>query len=163
MIDFRHAGPDDLSVVADLLYEVEAFYGAAEMVPRGAWEEQIALVLRGPSPVARVLLAVGDGETFGFASYAFLWPAVGASTSLFVKELYIREAHRGRGVGTVLMAELSAIALDAGNSRLEWTTDADNTAAHAFYARFGVPRASGKVMYRAEKAKLVQLSQRTIG
>ncbi|GAA3348805.1 GNAT family N-acetyltransferase [Amorphoplanes nipponensis] len=162
MIAFRPAGPEDLSVVADLLYEVEAFYGTVEMVPRHVWQAQIALVLRSPSPPARVLLAVDDAEVVGFASYTFLWPAVGVSTSLFVKELYVREPHRGHGVGTALMAELSAIALEAGSSRLEWTTDADNTAAQAFYAKLDAPQASGKVMYRATSADLVRLSQRKI-
>jgi len=37
-----------------------------------------------------------------------------------------------------------------GCSRVEWTTDAGNTAARAFYARLGLPELPSKVFYRAE-------------
>jgi ribosomal protein S18 acetylase RimI-like enzyme len=157
MINFRHAEQDDLSAVVDLLYEVEAFYGAVELPPREAWAQQVARVLFGAWPAARVLLA-GDDRPLGFASYSFLWPAAGVSSSLFVKELYVRKAHRGRGVGAGLMAELSSIAVEAGCSRMEWTTDADNHAAQAFYARLDSTPTANKVLYRVEGAGLLRLA-----
>ena len=48
------------------------------------------------------------------------------------------------------MAALAEIALAAGCSRLEWTTDRDNHGAQAFYQRLGVPPRESKVFYRAE-------------
>ncbi len=35
-------------------------------------------------------------------------------------------------------------------SRVEWTTDHDNTGAQAFYARLGTPVHTTKIFYRAE-------------
>jgi ribosomal protein S18 acetylase RimI-like enzyme len=159
VITLRHADISDLSVVADLLYDVERFYGTVDFPPRQQWEQQIESLLFTDAPAARVLLAIRNGEPQGFASYSFLWPAAGVSKSLYLKELYVRESQRRRGIGAHLMSRLCAIAVESGSSRLEWTTDTDNSEAQKFYGKLGVSRASAKVMYRAEGDVLVRLSR----
>lgn len=159
MITYRHAEPSDLPAIADLLYEVEAFYGATDLPPREPWEQQIASLLFSSAPAAHVLLAVDADGPQAFASYSFLWPAAGVTKSLYLKELYVRETHRGRGLGTGLMAQLYTIAQQTGSSRLEWATDTDNTDAQAFYDKLGATPTSGKIMYRAERDDLVRFSR----
>ncbi|WP_460793079.1 GNAT family N-acetyltransferase [Micromonospora sonneratiae] len=67
-----------------------------------------------------------DNETAaGLASYTFLWPAVGLTRSLYLKEPYVSKTHRRRGIGTLLMSILATIAAENRCSRLEWTTDTD--------------------------------------
>ncbi|MGW0825204.1 N-acetyltransferase family protein [Streptomyces sp. NPDC002845] len=61
----------------------------------------------------------------------------------------MREQYRRRGVGTQLLDTVQAAAA-AGCSRLEWTADADNPAALAFYATRGAQQNSGKIIYRTE-------------
>lgn len=60
------------------------------------------------------------------------------------------EAYQRRGVGRLLMAALYDVAAEHECSRVEWTTDADNGGAMAFYAGLGVPIEASKVFYRAE-------------
>jgi len=76
--------------------------------------------------------------------------AVGATRSLYLKELYVPDAHRRRGVGTLLMRAIFETADTLGCSRVEWTTDAGNIAAQAFYAKLGLPAHPSKVFYRVE-------------
>lgn len=159
MIKFRHAEPDDLSTVADLLVEVERFYGTEEFPPRQEWERDITLALFGPLPAARVLLAVDADEPLGFASYNFLWPAAGVTRSLFLKELYVREPHRRRGIGVDLMLRLHAIANEFGCSRVEWQTDAGNDDAQIFYKKLGANPMAGKITYRSDGLDLSRISQ----
>lgn len=159
MITLRHAEPTDLSAIADLLYEVEHFYGTVECPPRPQWEQQIASLLFSDTPAARVLLAIEDDAPLGFASYSLLWPATGVSKSLFLKELYIRESYRRRGIGEILMSRLCSIAVETGSSRLEWATDAENIGAQKFYEKLGDVRTPTKIMYRAEGADLIRLSK----
>jgi len=52
----------------------------------------------------------------------------------------VPDAHRRRGVGTLLMRAIFETAGTLGCSRVEWTTDAGNIAAQAFYAKLGLPR-----------------------
>ncbi len=133
---------EDLSVI---LGEIEHYYGG-EAVPGDP--EQIRQALFSSRPAATVLLARDGDNVLGLASYTPLWPAAGAETSLYLKELYVRENARHRGVARALMAELRKAAADLGYSRIEWTADADNPPALAFYEALGVQPHGGKVFYR---------------
>jgi GNAT superfamily N-acetyltransferase len=83
------------------------------------------------------------------AAYSFLWPTVGTARSLFLKELYVAEGYRRRGVGKALMRAVFETATVLGCVRVEWTTDPGNTAAQAFYAGLGMGT-HPKVFYRVE-------------
>ncbi|MFG3000866.1 GNAT family N-acetyltransferase [Streptomyces sp. NPDC048340] len=143
----EQATPDDVDVISVILGEIEDYYGgtAAPGDP-----EQIRAALFDGRPAATVLLARDGEQVLGLASYSLLWPAVGADTSLYLKELYVREAARRRGVAGALMEALRTEAARAGCSRVEWTADADNPLALAFYQTLGTEPRDGKIFYRAE-------------
>ena len=135
----------DIELVARMLGECEAYYGGANTP---ADQDQIRAALFGPQPVATVLIA-RDGDTaLGFASYAFLWPAAGADTSIYLKELFVREQHRRAGVAGALIEAVREAGRRAGCARLEWTADTDNPPALDFYEALGVQPHKGKVFYR---------------
>lgn len=52
---------------------------------------------------------------------------------LFVDDLVTEPAHRARGVGALLVQELTALARAAGCARLELDSGVTNHAAHRFY------------------------------
>ncbi|BBA96571.1 putative acetyltransferase [Actinacidiphila reveromycinica] len=138
----------DAECLSILLGEIEKYYGG-EPVPVDP--EQIRHALFSDRPVATVLVA-RDGDTvLGLASYSFLWPAAGADTSLYLKELYVRPDARHGGVGRALMSEVRNVAAASGCSRIEWTADADNPSALAFYEALGVEPKDGKVFYRTTR------------
>ncbi|MEU4168841.1 GNAT family N-acetyltransferase [Streptomyces sp. NPDC026665] len=135
----------DVDTISGLLGEVEAYYGgSAEPADPG----QIRKALFGPQPAATVLIAREGDEVLGFASYSFLWPAAGADTSIFLKELFVREAQRRGGVAGQLMKAVQEAGRVAGCSRLEWTADADNPAALNFYTALGIEPRKDKPFYR---------------
>lgn len=101
-------------------------------------------------PAAYALLAWDAERLAGVAAYSFLWPTVGLTRSLYLKELYVAQACRGRGIGRLLMQALFGLAAKHGCSRVEWTTDRGNTSAQAFYHRLGLPVHASKLFYRAE-------------
>jgi GNAT superfamily N-acetyltransferase len=135
----------DSETIALVLAEIEAYYGGAEVAPP---LEQIRAALFGEVPAATVLLARDGVEVVGLASVSRLWPAAGADTSLYLKELYVRAPWRRRGVARLLMDEVRAEAAREGCSRVEWTADRDNPTALDFYEALGVAPHPGKVFYR---------------
>jgi GNAT superfamily N-acetyltransferase len=146
----EQAADRDTETIAELIGEIEAYYGS-EGAP--ADPAQVHARLFGQQPVATVLLARGeDGHVLGMASYSLLWPAAGADASLYLKELFVREHARRRGVATALMARIQEAATDAGCSRVEWTADADNPAALEFYRALGAQPHRSKTFYRIEQA-----------
>lgn len=92
-------------------------YGATEAEPRDLRLRQIHDALFTDHPCAHALLAWDDGRAVGFAAYSFLWPAVGLSRSLCLKELYMSQAARRRGTGKLLMHTLYEIAAASGCTR----------------------------------------------
>lgn len=141
----EQATEQDVDVISVILGEIEGYYGGK---PTPGNPEQIRAALFGDRPAATVLLARDDEQVLGLASYSFLWPAAGADTSLYLKELYVREPARRRGVALAFMEALKSAAVEAGCSRVEWTADTDNPPALAFYAALGAEPRDGKVFYR---------------
>ena len=149
MITLAPARPDDVEAIAGLMCEMEKFYGGEVTEPLEEQAAQISAVLFGEHPSAYALVAWDGDEAVGFASYSFLWPAAGFTRSLYLKELYVAEAHRHGGIGGVFMDALHATARREGCSRVEWTTDTSNEAARRFYASLGFEENASKVFYRS--------------
>lgn len=154
MIVVSGAEPGDAADIADLMQEMDLFYGEQARETSASKVASISSVLFPDEPSVWALLAWDETLLVGLASYSFLWPAVMSTQSLYLKELYVRQDYRQSGVGTLLMANLSGIAIESGCSRLEWTTDQSNRDAQAFYERLGVSPDPSKLFYRAEEDTL---------
>ncbi|MFJ2646071.1 GNAT family N-acetyltransferase [Streptomyces sp. NPDC087420] len=118
MVQISVATEEDTEIISEILGEIEAYYGG-EATPGNT--TQIRAALFSGRPAAQVLLARDSDQVLGFASYTFLWPAAGAESSLYLKELFVRSTARRRGVAKAFMAALEAAAAAAGCSRIEWT------------------------------------------
>ncbi|MGW6837001.1 cyclophane-containing RiPP N-acetyltransferase HaaN [Streptomyces sp. NPDC054949] len=151
-VTIRPAERRDTVAVADLIEEIERFYGSTEIQPLEERRSQVEEALFGSPPLASALLVEDEaGDLVGLAAYSFLWPAAGSSHSLFLKELYVRGTLRRQGVGARLMDELRALAsARPGCSRVEWMTDHDNPGARAFYKSLGFAEFDGKIVYRVD-------------
>lgn len=151
---------DDLESVAELMIEMDEFYDEPD---RESTETKIANMrefLFGAPPSAYLLIAhdEGDSAIVGMAAYSYLWPAVGTTRSLYLKELYVLKARRRDGVGRLLMDGLLRLADKSGSSRVEWTTDRGNHGALQFYAAVRASVADGKLFYRVDTARTVSAS-----
>ncbi len=150
VISVSAASPGDIPAMAGLLEEMDRFYGADGTEPLEERTRQITDALF-TSPVAACALLAWDGAILaGFAAYSFLWPAVGLTRSLYLKELYVAQAYQRHGVGTQLMQALFETAGKHGCSRVEWTTDTTNRGAQDFYQQLSVPPLPSKIFYRVE-------------
>lgn len=75
------------------------FYRVTEVDPLELRISQIKASLFSDPPSAYAVLAWEDGRLVGLAAYSFLWPAGGLTRSLYLKELYVAETARQKGVG----------------------------------------------------------------
>ena len=84
----------------------------------------------------RSLIAEWDGEAIGYALfYAFYssWKGSG----IFLEDLFVREAFRGRGVGRALLSEVARIARQEGSYGMRWEVLGWNEPAIRFYMSLG--------------------------
>jgi GNAT superfamily N-acetyltransferase len=144
------AEPQHLEAIAALLGEMERFYGATEAEPLEHLTRRITEALFSEPPAAHALLAWDDAQLVGMAAYSFVWPAARFTRSLYLKDLFVVEGHRRRGIGRLLMDGLFEIGKTYRCSRVEWTADRDSAEARRFYEALGVPVNESKLFYRRE-------------
>jgi GNAT superfamily N-acetyltransferase len=158
MVEIRPAEQRDVEALAVLMEDLDRFYGATNAEPPDQRVRQIAENLFKKPAAAYVLLAWEDEQLVGMAAYSFLWPAAGVTRSLYLKELYVTEEFRRKGIGAFLMQRLCQVAVKHECSRVEWTSDQDNPLAEAFYRRLGIPRNQEKICYRLESDGLQRMA-----
>jgi GNAT superfamily N-acetyltransferase len=149
---------ENVAAMAALLEEMDRFYGATETGPLDLRARQISEAVFNEPPAAHVLLAWDDTRLVGIAAYSFLWPAVGLTRSLFLKELYVAREYWRTGVGRLLMKGLFQVATKQECSRVEWMTDLDNPDAQQFYAALGFPQHPSKLFYRVQGQELLRVT-----
>ncbi len=97
-----------------------------------------------------ILLAECEGSVAAMASFGQLYPAPNLGGQIQVKDIYVRDGFRNRGLGAAIIRRLAALALERRCSRVDWTAETTNPRAIAFYDRLGVPRVESKVYFRLD-------------
>jgi GNAT superfamily N-acetyltransferase len=102
-----------------------------------ATEEGLVEGLFGVRPMAEVLLAYWADEPVGFALYFHNFSTFVGKPGIYLEDLFVEPAHRGRGIGKALLARVARIAQDRGCGRLEWAVLDWNQPAIDFYRSLG--------------------------
>jgi GNAT superfamily N-acetyltransferase len=102
-----------------------------------ATEEGLVEGLFGARPMAEVLLAYWADEPVGFALYFHNFSTFVGKPGIYLEDLFVEPAHRGRGIGKALLARVARIAQDRGCGRLEWAVLDWNQPAIDFYRTLG--------------------------
>jgi ribosomal protein S18 acetylase RimI-like enzyme len=84
-----------------------------------------------------VLVAESDGQVIGMCSGQSVISTAEGGLSLLVEDVVIDKQFRGRGVGRLLMEEMSGWAMVNNVSRLQLLADRNNDPALDFYRRLG--------------------------
>jgi GNAT superfamily N-acetyltransferase len=85
---------------------------------------RVWLAERGPSPV-------------GYAGVAFYHSLEFGGRTALLDDLYVREPHRGKGIGTAVLESVERGCREAGARALTLEVDRDNGRARALYLAFG--------------------------
>jgi len=88
-------------------------------------------------PDFHCLIAEEGGELVGFLVYYFVPFTYRAKPNLIIKELYIADGHRSRGVGKLLMKAVAREAEQAGCGMIKWYVAKWNERGVQFYERLG--------------------------
>jgi GNAT superfamily N-acetyltransferase len=105
---------------------------------------------RQSGPVAECLIGEVDGEAQGFALFFHNFSTWRGRPGLYLEDLFVRPAARGRGLGKALLVELAKIAVARGCARMEWAVLDWNTPAIEFYKSLGARAMDEWTIYRVE-------------
>jgi len=143
-MQIRHPRRGDEAHLAHLLEDHEHHYG--NQISRGAGLPGAAFLIDPPHGGTICLVAENDDRLVGFAILNPYFPGPNLSHGLYLKELYVAGHARSDGVGEKLIDAIRELAQQRGNTRVLWTTGADNKRAQAFYDRLGMRR-EDKIYY----------------
>jgi GNAT superfamily N-acetyltransferase len=133
-------------VVAELVRQLARFEKLEHDVV--LTEELLMAGLFGARPYAEAVLADEDGQSIGFALFFHNFSTFLARPGMYLEDLFVLPAHRGRGVGRSLLAHLAHVAVERGCGRLEWAVLNWNQEAIRFYERLGAHPNSKWTVYR---------------
>ena len=132
----RKAVETDISNLLPLMRELAEFekYANDFAVTEESLREQ---GFRRLPPDFHSLIAEEGGELVGFLVYYFVPFTYRAKPNLIVKELYIADGYRSRGVGKLLMKAVAKEAEQAGCGMIKWYVAKWNERSVQFYERLG--------------------------
>ena len=99
-----------------------------------------------------------DGKIEGIALFYEGLGSFRAKPFLYLEDLVVSEAARGRGVGEALMAVLAREVIARGGLRLDWAVLDWNARAMRFYERLGAHRPATWIRYSLEGDELRKLA-----
>ncbi len=130
----RVAGAGDYAAIAEMMADAFRYHGSEMPLTPAEAAARLRRELADGHSALELLIAEGaDGEPLGFAwFYGLFWTAEFAPV-LYLKELFVPEAARGKGVGAAFMRALAALCVERGWTRMMWTVDQSNEMALGFY------------------------------
>lgn len=131
---FKLADTSDIDPLVEMTRELYAFDHIAfdEHIARNA----LRLILNDHS-LGRVWLIQHAGETIGYVVLTLGFSLEYRGRDAFVDELYIREGHRGHGVGKKVLKYVEGACRSLGVQALHLEVERANTNARAFYHKAG--------------------------
>ena len=153
----RRARPDEAGLVLSLIRELAAYEKLLHEVE--ATEASIGAALFNDNPRLFCEIAEWDGEPAGFALWFFNFPTFSGRSGLYLEDLFVRPAFRGKGIGKALLSHLARTGIEKGCSRLQWSVLDWNTPSIEFYKSLGAEMMDEWTVCRVGGQALTALAQ----
>lgn len=132
-VPIREAAASDSACLLDLISEHVAYERAESVLTHNDLE---GILRRSPERVY-ILVAEDQGTLVGYAALTVDYSLWQAAHYAHLDCLFVREAMRGRGIGSALFTRVCEWTRQCGMKRLEWQTPDWNHDAVRFYERHG--------------------------
>ena len=152
----RRASPTDVPLILELIRGLAEYERLAHEVT--ATEAGLRQALFDASPGAEVVIAESGGEPVGFALFFHNFSTFVGKRGLYLEDLFVKPAWRGKGVGRQLLAHLARLAVERDCGRLEWAVLDWNEPAIRFYRGLGAQPMHDWTVFRVAGDALHQLA-----
>jgi len=131
----RPATPADVAHIHAMIIELAVFEKLEHLVV--ATEALLHDGLFGARPSCEAIVGEQDGEVVTFALFFHNFSTFLTKKGLYLEDLYVKQAHRGKGYGTRMLQRLAQLALERGCGRFEWSVLDWNAPAIQLYQSMG--------------------------
>ena len=155
-LSIRPVREDQVDLVLEFIRELAEYERLAHEVTASSHDIRAALF--GPRPYAEAVIGCLEGEPCGFALFFHNFSTFVGKPGLYLEDLYVRPAARGRGLGSYMLAWLARLALERGCGRFEWSVLDWNEPALKVYRGLGARAADDWTLHRVTGEALVRLA-----
>jgi GNAT superfamily N-acetyltransferase len=131
----RRARPDEAGLVLSLVRELAEYEKLSHEVE--ATEQMMADALFCENPRLFCEIAEWSGDVAGFAVWFMNFSTFTGRSGIYLEDLFVRPALRGKGIGKALLSHLAQLCVTNGWSRLQWSVLDWNAPSIAFYKSLG--------------------------
>ena len=152
----ERTGPQDVPLILSFIKELAEYERLAESVT--ATEDLLREALFGERPSAEAVIGY-DGDTpVSFALFFHNFSTFIGRPGLYLEDLYVKPALRGRGIGRAMLRYLAQLAKERGCGRLEWAVLDWNERAIKFYKSLGAAPLAEWTVFRLTGEALDKLA-----
>src|SRR5690625_3813974 len=155
LLAIRPTVPGDEGLLLALIRELAEYERMLDEVE--ATESKLADSLFNKGAVAAAGIAAWDGRPVGGARVFRNRSTLVGRPGLYLEDIYVREAFRGRGIGKALLLHLAAVAQHRGYGRMEWSVLNWNQPAIEFSRSLGAIPMSDWTVFRLDEKSLANL------
>ena len=157
MPNIRFATEDDVETITGFIHALAEY----EKLAHECLTESASLkrYLFGDRPYAEVLLVEEDDKPAGFALFFHNFSTFLGKPGIYLEDLFVDPAHRGKGYGKALLKRLAEIGVERGCGRLEWSVLDWNQPSIDFYLSLGAKPVEGWTVYRLAGSELTSLAR----
>ncbi|MDP9009554.1 MAG: GNAT family N-acetyltransferase [Pseudomonadota bacterium] len=157
-LDISSAKSSDVPLILSLINELADYEKLRhESV---ATEASIHRALFGPKPHAEAVIARFGGTPAGFALFFHNFSTFLGKPGLYLEDLFVRPAYRGRAIGKSLLSYLASLAVERDCGRFQWQVLDWNKPSRDFYERLGAQADAAWVNYRMTGDALRRLAEK---
>lgn len=131
----RDATPADVPDVLSLVRGLAEYEKLLHEVV--ATEADFQAALFGPQPRAQAVLAIADGRAVGLALWYYTFSTFTGRPDMFLEDLFVEPAYRGRKIGLGLLRHLARRAVAERCRRIDWRVLNWNRPSIDFYESIG--------------------------
>lgn len=155
----RDATVKDSATVLGFIKELAVFEKAEHEVH--ATLSDVEVTLFGDTSTVHAVIGEVDKEPTCMAVYFYNYSTWLGKNGLYLEDLYVSPAHRGRGMGRAMLAHLARIAIEKDCGRFEWSVLDWNAPAIQLYESVGAVKQSEWIGYRVSGDALRRLADNT--
>lgn len=134
-LSIRPARRDDVPAILGMIRDLADFEKLSHLVV--ANESLLDEALFGTKPACECLIGEEGGEVVSFALFFHNFSTFLARRGLYLEDLYVKPAHRGKGHAQAMLSALARLAVERQCGRFEWSVLDWNENAIRFYRKMG--------------------------
>jgi GNAT superfamily N-acetyltransferase len=157
----RAAARADVRILLDLIRGLAEYEKLSHLV--AADEPLLERELFAPGSNVEAILGFAGGIPVGFAVYFHNFSTFLGRKGLYLEDLFVLPAHRGRGYGRALLRHVARIAHERDCGRFEWMALDWNEPAIRFYKALGAVEMPEWRLFRVTGEALARLGGEAAG